>query len=696
MVTDTTEVKAIARYIRMSPMKVRRVLDQIRGRSYKEALIILEFMPYRACDPVRKVLRSAAANAEHNSGLDRANLVITQAYANQGPVLKRFQPRAQGRAYEIRKPTCHITVAVAPESISSPPASTKRRQKPAKNANKSSRQAPDKQQKATPQAKQEFTTSVFKESVPLQLDRSQVIPVQEDFMNKIDACLIFKFGLLEERLKKEAEVTGVSSYTNTLRLDMLVRVKNLSWNPQKIPDYEETFRLGQSVGCIGSRRTIEALQEDPEVIYVEASRPGSDWEGSSSDIQSTEEVAPPVPLSVTINADRVHQFERGNKALIGIIDSGIDILHDAFLDSSGMETRILAIWDQTENSDLGTQKNRWCPFGKEYTKEEIDKYVRTQTAPPNLRDISNVDARGQQKNGHGTHVASIVAGSAGQHFLGGIAPEAKIVVVKIDPQHPRGLAYTHGSALLYIKYIADEVAKLPVVVNVSQGVNAGSHDGKSNLEQLYNSDFLENGEKIGYAVVKSAGNERNTGRHAKFNVTNKVPFELLFNCWVTTREEELIELWFDSGYKLEFCIENPNREKTSWVNLNNRTEDKVFLTKNRCSIRYIQHSPQNGDSVLSIALKKESADSIEEGCWKLLVRKSGGIAEENDVHAWIEIGAIRTVFFEKSDECVTLTVPGTAENLIVVGSVQNTPDYFRIDEDSSYGPRSNTQRRKEA
>ena len=113
MATDQKEIKAIARYIRMSPHKVRRVLDQIRGRSYREALIILEFMPYRACDPVLKVLRSAVANAEHNSGLDPAELKISQAFADQGPVLKRFQPRAQGRAYQIRKPTCHITVTVA-------------------------------------------------------------------------------------------------------------------------------------------------------------------------------------------------------------------------------------------------------------------------------------------------------------------------------------------------------------------------------------------------------------------------------------------------------------------------------------------------------------------------------------------------------------------------------------------------------
>lgn len=114
-VDTTTEVKAIARYIRMSPFKVRRVLDQIRGRSYREALMILEFMPYRACEPIVKVLRSAAANAEHNQGLDRTTLVVSQAYADGGPSLKRFRPRAQGRAYQIRKPTCHITIAVASE-----------------------------------------------------------------------------------------------------------------------------------------------------------------------------------------------------------------------------------------------------------------------------------------------------------------------------------------------------------------------------------------------------------------------------------------------------------------------------------------------------------------------------------------------------------------------------------------------------
>ncbi len=114
MSMQTTEktAYAVAKYIRMSPTKVRRVLRQIQGKSYQEALIILEFMPFRACGPVWQVLHSAAANAENNLGLSKQDLVISSVIANQGPVLKRFRPRAQGRAMSIKKPTCHISISV--------------------------------------------------------------------------------------------------------------------------------------------------------------------------------------------------------------------------------------------------------------------------------------------------------------------------------------------------------------------------------------------------------------------------------------------------------------------------------------------------------------------------------------------------------------------------------------------------------
>jgi len=111
--------KAHGRFIRGSASKVRRVLDQIRGRTYRDALIMLEFMPYRSTGPITKVLRSAVANAEHNMGLDPASLIITSANADMGPTMKRFRPRAQGRAFAIKKQTCHISIAVAAPKNSS-------------------------------------------------------------------------------------------------------------------------------------------------------------------------------------------------------------------------------------------------------------------------------------------------------------------------------------------------------------------------------------------------------------------------------------------------------------------------------------------------------------------------------------------------------------------------------------------------
>nr|UGS79908.1 ribosomal protein L22 [Trapa natans]UGS79992.1 ribosomal protein L22 [Trapa natans]UGS80076.1 ribosomal protein L22 [Trapa japonica] len=101
----------------MSADKARRVIDQIRGRSYEETLMILELMPYRACYPIFKLVYSAAANASHNMGLNQANLVISKAEVNEGTTLKKLKPRARGRSYPIRRRTCHITIVLQDTSV---------------------------------------------------------------------------------------------------------------------------------------------------------------------------------------------------------------------------------------------------------------------------------------------------------------------------------------------------------------------------------------------------------------------------------------------------------------------------------------------------------------------------------------------------------------------------------------------------
>jgi large subunit ribosomal protein L22 len=106
------EARAQARYVRVTPMKARRVVDLIRGLPVAEAQALLRFSPQAASEPVGKVLDSAIANAAHNKQLDPTTLVVREAFVDEGPTMKRFRPRAQGRAYRIRKRTSHITVVV--------------------------------------------------------------------------------------------------------------------------------------------------------------------------------------------------------------------------------------------------------------------------------------------------------------------------------------------------------------------------------------------------------------------------------------------------------------------------------------------------------------------------------------------------------------------------------------------------------
>lgn len=109
---------AKASHVRVTPMKARRVIDLIRNLPAQEALSVLKFAPQAASEPIAKVLASAIANAEHNFSLDPQSLIVSRAYVDEGPTLKRFRPRAQGRAYRIRKRTSHITIEV--ESVDVP------------------------------------------------------------------------------------------------------------------------------------------------------------------------------------------------------------------------------------------------------------------------------------------------------------------------------------------------------------------------------------------------------------------------------------------------------------------------------------------------------------------------------------------------------------------------------------------------
>jgi large subunit ribosomal protein L22 len=125
--TDVTLTRASARHVRVTPQKARRVVDLIRGKQATEAVAVLRFAPQAASEPIRKVLESAIANARvsadrNSEAFDERTLVIQSVFVDEGPTMKRFRPRAQGRAARINKRTSHITVVIAPTGKAPEPA----------------------------------------------------------------------------------------------------------------------------------------------------------------------------------------------------------------------------------------------------------------------------------------------------------------------------------------------------------------------------------------------------------------------------------------------------------------------------------------------------------------------------------------------------------------------------------------------
>nr|YP_010283846.1 ribosomal protein L22 [Carallia brachiata]UKZ51000.1 ribosomal protein L22 [Carallia brachiata] len=107
-----TEVYTLGQHISISAYKARRIIDQIRGRSYEETLMILELMPYRTCYSIFQLIYSAVTNANHNMDFNEASFVISKVEVNEGTNVKKFKPRARGRNYLIKRPTCHITIVL--------------------------------------------------------------------------------------------------------------------------------------------------------------------------------------------------------------------------------------------------------------------------------------------------------------------------------------------------------------------------------------------------------------------------------------------------------------------------------------------------------------------------------------------------------------------------------------------------------
>jgi endonuclease G len=452
------------------------------------------------------------------------------------------------------------------------------------------------------------------------------------------------------------------------RMSLVLRVTDPDWQPTGVPDCVVHGRLGTVIAIEGSRNTIEALLKDPLVVAVDESR-------RSSDARECARSLPLIRVVRPFPCDGGPFEETGAHALVAVLDDGIDVLHAAFLDAQG-RSRLVGVWDQRDQTGPAPAGFK---FGTYYDASDIARFVAQGSVPEKL---------GRNEDGHGTHVASIAAGRAAGQFAGGVAPDARLLFVIANVRDPIGYSQEHIAALEFIDKTARELG-LPVVVNVSQGMHAGAHDGRSALEAAFDA-FSRGGREPGRVIVKSAGNAGQSNGHALVKVPHRNVTALE---WVRHRdpdwEFEYIELWWDSANSYEFTLISPGGDRSSPVDASHQKSAGDFAS---CPYQMllVRRHVDNGDSQLKVEIGSLTGDEavVDAGTWTLEIAHVEGDAPR-EIHAWIERGPRPVSEFRPphASNDMTLTVPGTAHNVITVGAV-NATNAARVATApfSSYGP----------
>ena len=456
------------------------------------------------------------------------------------------------------------------------------------------------------------------------------------------------------------------------RVGIVLRLADSDW---KAP---ENLKIGSRFATFATAsatsRDLEELKSDPGVLAIELS-------GDAG----MKELATSVPF---VGGDVVHRppvSERGDQALVGIIDTGADVLHEAFLDADGT-SRILAVWNQRDS--LGPSPHSLDPetfsqdYGTLYLAADIARCLtQPGTTPAALRD----------PDGHGTHVASIAAGrAAGPTLANGLAPDAGLIVVipdsKTEPGSPPSLGYSvsHVDAVSFLKNAAtgSNVVcpdALPIAINVSLGMNAGAHDGTAMVESAFDALTMV-GRDPSCVIVKSAGNERGRGGHARVRaISNGIThIEWDSNGF---RFQDYIEVWYHARDELAFELVDPAGNVSGITDESNPVV-QADLGGNHCKLSLTTQHRDNGDNLLAITILPDS-ESIQTGRWKLRIQGltlSGG----GYVDAWVERDRVRAVTLEPDDPNMTISIPGTADSVIAVGA-SNTAIPFTLTTTSSYG-----------
>ncbi|MGK3960840.1 S8 family serine peptidase [Sorangium sp. So ce118] len=402
-------------------------------------------------------------------------------------------------------------------------------------------------------------------------------------------------------------------------------------------------------------RVLPRLEQDPDTIFIELSRP----------------TFPLLDRSVqAIHADALHRASpqiRGAGTVIGIIDvDGIDFHHPDFcVPAAGApRTRIAWLWDQQIAGPraAGAIPARWG-YGVEYSAADIDRDL-AGAAPYAVVD-HRPDLDGAVL-GHGTHMAGIAAGNgrASEGKYTGVAPEAEIVFVNTTSSGTRGLG-DMSRLCDAIAYVFERAGNRPCVASISLGDNLGPHDGTSLVERFIDAAVA----RPGRAVVVAAGNSNDRGQHAELCVTPAGAASLELMMPPSARFGEAIEIWYPGDDRLELTVVGPGGERAASVppGTSLAVLDVGMAT---VAVSSIVRDGRNGDNVIGLLLQPSGPlGRMASGRWRFELRRVQGAAEAAGgvCHAWIDGNTDARWSHPAKGRC-TLTTPATSRGAITVGN----------------------------
>ena len=449
----------------------------------------------------------------------------------------------------------------------------------------------------------------------------------------------------------------------------VVLSKRDDWSPPAWVDVLSSYERHHAV--LIPPHMFDTLKRLPSVSNAERSRPAE-----------TLELVTSVPVVNGRPVDRAGIDELGDRALLGLMDTGIDILHEAFQDDAGA-CRVLGVWHQADNTGPSPKQvdpSFSADFGTLYTPADIAGFRSgpLEEIPPALRD--RLTGR-KNHDGHGTHVASIAAGRRTDNTEDGIAPRAGIIVVIPNivggPLRAPSIGYSasHVTGLIFLKEASNRSTVLsaeprPMVVNMSMGMNAGAHDGKTPLEVAIDG-LTADGAESGFAVVKSAGNQGRSRTHARITL-GAVPRSIEWTVGETdAAQHHYLEGWYYFGQRLRFKLYTPG--STSPIEIGSERVVTGHVGGAAVRLEVQRTSADNADSMMSVYIQRGPL-GIPKGTWRLRIEAEKLLNVRTDFDLWLENEPRQDVEMIEPEFEVTLTVPGTADTVISVASCSKEQD----------------------